>query len=73
MDVEGYEWGIMDNMMETGVLKHIRQYALEYHLFSNFPLIEEYVYIYKVKYTLALFECFALHYLIATFKMCWVR
>lgn len=47
MDVEGYEWGIMDNMMETGVLKHIRQYLLEYHLFSNFPLTEEYVYLYK--------------------------
>lgn len=48
MDIESYEWEVLDNMMETGVLKYIRQFNLEFHLFPHFPLREEYVYLYKV-------------------------
>ncbi|BFZ06285.1 hypothetical protein BsWGS_09324 [Bradybaena similaris] len=48
MDVETYEWTIIDNMLETDVFKFIRQFDLEYHLFHDYPLFEEYVHIYQV-------------------------
>lgn len=48
MDIEGYEWAVLANMMETGVFNYIRQYMLEFHLFPDFPLKQDYVYIYTV-------------------------
>ncbi|BFZ06268.1 hypothetical protein BsWGS_09307 [Bradybaena similaris] len=48
MDIEGYEWAVLANMMETGVFRYIRQFMLEIHLFPDFPLKQDYVYIYTV-------------------------
>ncbi|CAG5126489.1 unnamed protein product [Candidula unifasciata] len=48
MDVETTEWTVIDNMLETDVFKFIRQFDVEYHLFNDYPLLEEYVHIYEV-------------------------
>ncbi|CAG5125761.1 unnamed protein product, partial [Candidula unifasciata] len=48
MDVEGSEWTVIDNMLETDVFKFIRQFDLEYHLFHDYPPPEEYVHFYQV-------------------------
>ncbi|XP_055874744.1 probable methyltransferase-like protein 24 isoform X2 [Biomphalaria glabrata] len=47
LDVEAYEWGIVDNLIQTDVLKYVRQLMIEFHLFPNFPARSEYVYLYK--------------------------
>ncbi|KAK0059356.1 RADres1 [Biomphalaria pfeifferi] len=47
MDVEGYEWGIVSNLIETDVLKYVRQFMLEFHLFPNFPSMADYVHLYQ--------------------------
>ncbi|KAK0069662.1 methyltransferase-like protein 24, partial [Biomphalaria pfeifferi] len=47
MDIEGYEWGVVDNLLETDVLKQVRQFLIEYHLFPSFPAKVEYVYLYQ--------------------------
>ncbi|KAK6990341.1 methyltransferase-like protein 24, partial [Biomphalaria glabrata] len=47
MDIEGYEWGVVDNLLETDVLKQVRQFLIEYHLFPSFPARAEYVYLYQ--------------------------
>ncbi|CAL1547638.1 unnamed protein product [Lymnaea stagnalis] len=48
IDIEGYEWDVIDNMMETDVFKYIRQFMLEFHLFRDWPVKEDYVYLYKI-------------------------
>ncbi|CAG5120783.1 unnamed protein product [Candidula unifasciata] len=53
MDVETYEWTIIDNMIETDVFKSIRQFDVEYHLFPDYPLAEEYIHIYQVRLSFA--------------------
>ncbi|CAG5131745.1 unnamed protein product [Candidula unifasciata] len=53
MDVETYEWTIIDNMVETDVFKSIRQFDVEYHLFPDYPLAEEYIHIYQVRLSFA--------------------
>lgn len=35
MDVEGYEFYVIKNMLETGVLDHVRQFLVEYHVFDD--------------------------------------
>ncbi|KAK3739719.1 hypothetical protein RRG08_003950 [Elysia crispata] len=47
MDIEGFEWKVLDNLMETGELKLLRQFLLEFHLFPRFPPMHDYVKLYK--------------------------
>ncbi|CAL1537194.1 unnamed protein product [Lymnaea stagnalis] len=48
MDVETYEWAVLDNMFETGMLTNIRHLLIEYHLFRTRPDKGDYVYNYKL-------------------------
>ena len=50
LDIEGYEWDIVDNLIETGMFKFIRQFILEWHIFKDLPTKAEYVRIYKVSW-----------------------
>ncbi|KAK3800454.1 hypothetical protein RRG08_004866 [Elysia crispata] len=47
IDIEGFEWKVLDNLMETGELKLLRQFLLEFHLFPRFPPMHDYVKLYK--------------------------
>ncbi|XP_005107106.2 methyltransferase-like protein 24 [Aplysia californica] len=48
IDVEGHEWAVMENMMETDMFQYVRQFMLEYHLFPTWPAKEDYVHLYKL-------------------------
>ncbi|KAH9524381.1 Methyltransferase-like protein 24 [Bulinus truncatus] len=48
IDIEGHEWAVIDNMMETDIFKYVRQFMLEFHLFPDWPLKEDYVYLYQI-------------------------
>ncbi|BFZ06267.1 hypothetical protein BsWGS_09306 [Bradybaena similaris] len=48
MDVETYEWTIIDNMLEAGVFKYIRQLDVEYHIFPTHPTSKEFVHLSRV-------------------------
>ncbi|XP_013066312.2 uncharacterized protein LOC106054816 isoform X1 [Biomphalaria glabrata] len=48
IDIEGHEWAVIDNMMETGVFKYVRQFMLEFHLFPDWPVKEDYVNLYQI-------------------------
>ncbi|RUS81340.1 hypothetical protein EGW08_010907 [Elysia chlorotica] len=47
IDIEGFEWDVVENMRETGELELLRQFSLEFHLFPKFPPMEDYVHLYK--------------------------
>ncbi|CAL1537193.1 unnamed protein product [Lymnaea stagnalis] len=49
IDIEYYEWAVLDNMFETDLLKNIRHLLIEYHLFPNRPDKGDYVYHYHVR------------------------
>ncbi|XP_059146513.1 uncharacterized protein LOC131934455 isoform X2 [Physella acuta] len=48
IDIEGHEWDVVDNLMETNMFPSIRQFMLEFHLFPDWPVKEDYVYLYKI-------------------------
>lgn len=35
LDIEAWEWSVLDNIMETNLHKYIRHLLVEYHLFSG--------------------------------------
>ncbi|GFN87945.1 methyltransferase-like protein 24 [Plakobranchus ocellatus] len=47
LDIEGYEWTVLENLMESGQLDNVRQFSLEFHLFRDFPAKVDYVNFYK--------------------------
>lgn len=56
IDVEGHEWDVIDNLMETNMFPSIRQFMLEFHLFPDWPVQEDYVYLYKVVHFLTTYH-----------------
>lgn len=42
MDVEGYEWNILDYLLKTNFFTNVNQFMLEYHLFPTWPSRAEY-------------------------------
>ncbi|XP_059152308.1 uncharacterized protein LOC131938318 [Physella acuta] len=48
IDVEGHEWTVIDNLIETDMFRYVRQFLLEFHLFSDWPLKQDYVNLYKI-------------------------
>ncbi|XP_059147906.1 uncharacterized protein LOC131935510 [Physella acuta] len=47
-DIESYEWQVLDNIIETDMLKYVRHLFIEYHLFPSRPAKEDYVLYYKL-------------------------
>ncbi|XP_059147904.1 uncharacterized protein LOC131935509 [Physella acuta] len=47
-DIESYEWQVLDNIIETDMLKYVRHLLIEYHLFPSRPAKEDYVLYYKM-------------------------
>lgn len=47
IDMEGYEWDILDNMMDTDMLKNVRQLMLELHIFPDWPAKDRYIYMFR--------------------------
>ncbi|XP_059147862.1 uncharacterized protein LOC131935483 [Physella acuta] len=47
-DIESYEWQVLDNIIETDMLKYVRHLFIEYHLFPSRPAKEDYVLYYKM-------------------------
>ncbi|KAH9500740.1 Methyltransferase-like protein 24 [Bulinus truncatus] len=43
IDVESTEWTVLNNIVETDMLKNIRIFLIEYHLFPTRPFKEDYV------------------------------
>lgn len=42
IDVEGHEWAVIEYLLQSGLLNRIKQFSLEYHLFSDWPAKSEY-------------------------------
>ncbi len=40
LDVEQAEWAAVPHIIESGMLDHIKQLALEIHFFNNVPLVD---------------------------------
>ncbi|XP_055901702.1 uncharacterized protein LOC106054906 [Biomphalaria glabrata] len=48
LDIEGYEWTVIDNLIETNVIKNIRQFVMEIHLVHEWPAKADYVHLYQI-------------------------
>ena len=48
VDIEGYEWAVVEDVMESGLFKLVKQFLVEWHLFPSFPAKQEYVHLYKL-------------------------
>ena len=46
-DVEGHEWQVVENFMDTGVLPRVCQLMTEWHLFPEWPARAGYVHLYQ--------------------------
>ena len=46
IDIEGTEWAVLEDMLQTGVTSKVRQFLVEWHLFTTWPPREEYTKIY---------------------------
>lgn len=43
LDIEGYEWDVLGNILRENLIPQIKQLEIEYHIFPNFPPHEDYV------------------------------
>ncbi|XP_071091549.1 probable methyltransferase-like protein 24 isoform X1 [Haliotis cracherodii] len=43
MDVEGHEWLVLKDLLETGMLTTVKQFLIEWHLFTDFPKRADYI------------------------------
>ena len=43
LDIEGYEWDVLGNILRENLIPKIKQLEIEYHIFPNFPPHEDYV------------------------------
>ncbi|VDI21826.1 Hypothetical predicted protein [Mytilus galloprovincialis] len=43
LDIEGYEWDVLENIVQEGLLSKVKQLEVEYHIFPDFPKREKYV------------------------------
>uniref|UniRef100_A0A2C9M419 Methyltransferase domain-containing protein n=1 Tax=Biomphalaria glabrata TaxID=6526 RepID=A0A2C9M419_BIOGL len=48
LDIEGYEWTVIDNLIETNVIKNIRQFVMEIHIVHEWPAKADYVHLYQI-------------------------
>lgn len=48
IDVEGYEWNILEYLLQENLFKNIKQFMLEYHLFPSWPSKEDYPKLLKI-------------------------
>ncbi|PVD35095.1 hypothetical protein C0Q70_06376 [Pomacea canaliculata] len=37
MDIEGYEWDVTRDLLDSGILSSVPQFLVEWHLFTDFP------------------------------------
>ena len=42
IDVEGYEWDVIDYLLQNNIFANLNQFMLEYHLFPTWPSRAEY-------------------------------
>lgn len=52
IDVEGYEWDVIDYLLQNNFFANLNQFMLEYHLFPTWPSRAEYPKLLKLYKTL---------------------
>ena len=47
MDIETYEWPVMEQLLQQGIMDSVRQLLIEWHIFPNQPMRTEFHKMYK--------------------------
>ncbi|XP_046585221.1 probable methyltransferase-like protein 24 [Haliotis rubra] len=50
VDVEGFEWFMMQQMLDTGIIHRVRQFVVEWHLVHDFPTKKSYMDLLRIYY-----------------------
>ncbi|XP_046345078.2 probable methyltransferase-like protein 24 [Haliotis rufescens] len=50
VDVEGFEWAMMRQMLDTGIIHRVRQFIIEWHLVRDFPAKQTYMDLLRLYY-----------------------